>query len=103
MNCRSSFRCAARSTLTFLILALVLAGAGCSDSKRLTINGSVSYKGQPLGAGIVKIYGPGDHLQMAYVRSGTFTITDITPGDVKVTVEPDPSQGKSASIPKKYS
>lgn len=93
---------AARAALGFLILPLLLTGAGCSDNQRLTINGSVSYKSQPLQAGIVKFYGPGDHLEMAYIRDGVFTITDVTPGEIKVTVEPDPSRGKSAPIPKKY-
>lgn len=103
MKCHASLPGAARTALGFLVLALVLAGAGCSDNKRLTIQGSVSHKGQPVPAGIVKFHGPGDRLAMAYLRDGAFRITDVTPGEVKVTVEPDPSKGKPAAIPKKYS
>jgi hypothetical protein len=80
----------------------MLAGAGCSDNQRLTIKGSVSYQGKPVPAGIVKIHGPGDHLAMAYLRDGIFRITEVPPGEVKVTVEPDPSGGQSVPIPKKY-
>jgi hypothetical protein len=102
MNCRSSFRAANRNNFALLFLTIFLATAGCSDNKRLTIKGSVSYKGQSVATGIVKIYGPGDHLTMAYLRNGTFTITDVTPGEIKLTVEPEPGQAKSP-IPKKYS
>jgi hypothetical protein len=102
MQCRSAPPGAARTAAGILALALVLAGAGCSGDKRLTVHGSVSYQGQPVPAGVVKFYGPGDHLMMAYLRDGTFRITDVTPGEVKVTVEPDPSGGKAARIPKKY-
>jgi hypothetical protein len=93
---------AVRTAPGFLFLALVLAGAGCSDNQRLRIKGSVSYQGQPVKAGMVKIHGPADHLEMGYLRDGTFTITDVTPGEVTVTVEPDPSAGQSAAIPKNY-
>ncbi len=102
MKCHSAFLVLARTGLGLLMLALALAGAGCSKSQRLTLHGSVSYKGQPVEAGIVKIYGPGDHLEMAYIRDGTFRMTDVTPGDIQVTVESDPSGGKRTVIPKKY-
>jgi hypothetical protein len=91
-----------RTAPGFLFLALVLANAGCSDNQRLTIKGSVSYQGQPVKTGIVKIYGPGDRLAMAYLRDGTFHITEVTPGEIKVTVEPDSSEGQAVAIPKKY-
>jgi hypothetical protein len=82
-------------------LVLLFAGSGCSG-RRLTIHGSVSYQAQPVPAGIVKFFGPGDRLAMAYIRDGNFRVTDLTPGEVKVTVEPDPSEGKRTAIPKKY-
>jgi hypothetical protein len=85
-----------------LFFGLMLAGTGCSDNRQITIKGSVSYQEQPVKSGIVKIYGPGDHLAMAYVRDGTFHMTGVTPGEIKVTVEPDASEGKSVAIPKKY-
>lgn len=100
MKCHSSSRVLARTSLGLVMLALAV--TGCSNHQRLTIQGSVSYKGQPVEAGIVKIYGPGDHLEMAYIRDGTFRITDVTPGAIQVTVEPDPSGGKRTTIPTKY-
>jgi hypothetical protein len=103
MTCSTAPARVVRAACGWLALAAALALAGCSGDQRLAITGSVSFKDQPVRAAIVKIYGPGDHLEMAYVRDGTFRITDVTPGEVQVTVEPDPSQGKSAQqIPKKY-
>lgn len=92
----------ARAGLGLVLAALALAVAGCADNKRVTLHGTVTYQGQPLQAGIVKIYGPGDHPSMAYVRDGAFRITDVTPGEIQVTVEADPSGGKRAALPKKY-
>lgn len=86
--------------LVILFLGLTLTMVGCSNNKRLTIKGSVSYQGRPVAAGIVKFHSPGDHLEMAYVRDGAFSITDVPPGEVQVTVEP---QGKGNEIPRKYS
>jgi hypothetical protein len=98
----------ARAFSGLLLLPLILCGAGCSDNKPLTVKGSVSYQGKPIPAGIVKFYGSGNRSSMAYVRDGAFTVTDLPPGEVKVTVEPDGSseKGKGAAkavvIPKKY-
>jgi hypothetical protein len=101
MSAASPFRTLIRAAFT--IVAVILFGSvGCSSDRRLTIRGTVSYKDQPVSAGMVKFYGPHDRLQMAYIRDGKFSMTDVEPGEIKVTVEPDSSGGKSVSIPKKY-
>ncbi len=102
MTHRSSLRVQARAGLGLVMAALGLAVVGCASNQRITLHGSVTYQGQPLSAGIVKIYGPGDHSSMAYVRDGAFRITDVTPGEIQVTVESDPSEGKRTALPKKY-
>jgi hypothetical protein len=87
------------------LLVLALAGAGCSDNRRLAITGTVELQGTRLTAGIVKFHGPGDHLSMTYLQpDGTFTITDVPPGEVKVTVEPAPAGGgiKPVAVPPRY-
>jgi hypothetical protein len=80
-----------RFSVAALVLAWFLLGTGCSSqNKPLTINGSVSSQGQPVPAGIVRFHGPGDHLAMADLQpDGTFIITDVVPGEVKVTIEED--------------
>lgn len=111
MNGRSLGPTPVRAASGLLLLSLILCGAGCSDNKPVTANGSVSYRGEPVPAAIVKFYGSGDHSAMAYVRDGAFIVTDLPPGEVKATVEPDDSQrkgagvaqgGKSVVIPRKY-
>jgi hypothetical protein len=100
-----------RAASGLLLLSLTLCGTGCSDNKPVTVNGSVSYRGEAIPAAIVKFYGSGDHSAMAYVRDGAFIVTDLPLGEVKATVEPDDSQRKGAGaarggtsvvIPRKY-
>ena len=85
-----AWRRAARTGPGFLVLAL--AAAGCSGEDRLTLNGSVSYQGKPLPAGMVRIRSDKDHVSVAKVRpDGTFIATDVFSGEVRVAVEEDPS------------
>jgi hypothetical protein len=80
--------------LSLLVLAVGLATAGCADNKHLAIKGTVELRGTRLTAGMLKFHGPGDHLSMAYIQpDGTFTITDVVAGEVKVTVETAPAGG----------
>jgi hypothetical protein len=98
MNRRLTLPRAARAGLGLLALAALLAG-GCTPRKNFTLKGSVSYQGKPVPAGIVKFYGPGDRLSVAYVQpDGTFEITDLVPGPVKVAVEEDPGARMKASM-----
>jgi hypothetical protein len=94
---------AVRVVAWLVVVSLVMTVNGCADNKGLTIHGTVSYQKQPVAAGILKIHGPGDRLEMAYIRNGSFRITDVIPGEIRVTVEPDSSAGKTVAVPKKYS
>lgn len=107
MTLRTSFRAVHAPTLRLMLCVILGSGAGCSDNKPRTVKGAVYYQGRPVPAAIVKFFGTGDHSSMAYVRDGAFIITDIPQGEVKVTVEADDSQKKSADgkavvIPPKY-
>jgi hypothetical protein len=77
-----------------------MAGAGCSSGhERLTIAGSVSIHGKRVNSGIVKLHGPGDRLSMATIDAeGTFTVTDVFPGEIHVTVEENLDRRKHASM-----
>lgn len=63
--------------------------SGCADERRSTVRGTVTLKGQPLSAGVVRIYSPDDRISTAYVQpDGSFAVTDVLPGTVRVAVLP---------------
>jgi hypothetical protein len=76
--------------------------AGCSGHgvKKVTVNGTITYKGQPLRSGFVKFIGPeGATSSGGVIQSdGTFIITDVVPGEVKVGVVEAP-QGTRSPAP----
>jgi hypothetical protein len=81
---------------------------GCADSgvKKLTIDGTVTYKGEPLRSGILRVVGTGGEFATAPIRAdGTFTLTDVVPGEVQVGIMSEPqssssSDGKGGSAPR---
>lgn len=73
---------------------------GCADKgvKKVTVHGTVSYKGQRLQSGILKFVGPEGSYSAASIQSdGTFIITDVVPGEVKVGVMEAPQGSGSSS------
>jgi hypothetical protein len=84
--------------LTVAALALV-AAVGCAKAdKKVTVKGTVSYKGQPLKAGILKFVGPNGAYSAASIQpDGTFIVTDVVPGEVKVGVMEAPQSSGSSS------
>jgi hypothetical protein len=81
------------------LTVVLVAVAGCSSGvKKMTVHGTITYKGEPLRSGMVKFLGPGDASAGAEIQSdGTFTITDVVPGEVKVAVVDTPKGSKSPS------
>jgi hypothetical protein len=94
--------------LVALAAAVLIAAPGCGDKgvKKVTVSGTVSYKGQKLQSGILKFVGPeGAYSAAAIQPDGTFVITDVVPGEVKVGVMEAPggsgsSSGEKGSGPK---
>lgn len=87
-----------------LLTVVAVAVAGCSGGvKKVTFHGTVSYKGQPVRSGIVKFVGPEGSYSAAVLQSdGTFIVTDVVPGEVKVGVMEAPQgSGSSSSDDKK--
>jgi hypothetical protein len=83
-----------------LVAVAVVAVAGCSDKgvKKVTVRGTISYKGQPLQSGILKFVGPAGSYSAAVIQpDGTFIITDVVPGEVKVGVMEAPQGSGSSS------
>ena len=64
----------------------LLVGAGCSRAdKSATIHGTITYKGEPVKSGVLRFVGENEAFATAAIRpDGTFTITDVKPGEVKV-------------------
>jgi hypothetical protein len=91
--------------LAFGLLAVCL--VGCSSGvKKVTVAGTVTYKGEPLRSGILRVVSTGGEFATATIRAdGTFTLTDVVPGAVKVGIISEPqssssSDGKGRSAPR---
>jgi hypothetical protein len=82
-----------RASLVFLGIAWlqIFFLVGCTSGKKFfTLKGSVSYKGKPLSSGIVRLYMSENRVAMAMIHpDGSFEVTDVIPGEAKVTVEED--------------
>ena len=78
--------------LLALVAVAVMAAAGCSGGVgKVTVQGTISYKGQPLRSGLLKFVGPGATYSAASIQpDGKFIITDVVPGEVKVGVMETP-------------
>ena len=73
----------------WLVAVVVAIVPACSTEgiKKVTVSGTISYKGQPLQSGILKFVGPEGAYSAASIQSdGTYIITDVVPGEVKVGV-----------------
>jgi hypothetical protein len=109
-----------RFTAVLLLILGFLAIEGCSAKSKINVSGKVSYKGQPVRPGYVQFFDSrGTILSSADLDAdGTFTATDVPPGEVQVAVRLLPGiavpkkngdsvdgtgpVGKSAPIPLKY-
>jgi hypothetical protein len=80
-------------------LIAVVALAGCSGHgvNKVTVNGTITYKGQPLRSGFVKLVGSGTTSAGVIQPDGTFIITDVVPGEVKAFVVEAPQGTRSPS------
>jgi hypothetical protein len=95
-----------RSRLVRLAAALlaalgVLTAAGCASKSKAVISGKVTYKGEAVGWGDVRFFGPDGALWSSALLNpdGTFTATDVPPGEVQVAVHMLPNLAR----PKKSS
>lgn len=84
---------------SIVLLTLLILTAGCSDRKpvRVTLDGTVTYKGSPLKSGMLGFHGEqGDHWT-ANINDGKFIVTDLAPGKLKVTYVEAPHNFGSSS------
>lgn len=87
--------------LRILGLAAVVIAAvpGCGDKgvKKVTVKGTVTYKGEKVTSGLLKWSGPA-YTVAQIQEDGSFIMTDVIPGEVKVGVMESPS-GSGSSDP----
>jgi len=87
-----------RSLVGLAVLAAAVAGCSSKGVKKITVNGTVSYKGQPVRSGILKFAGPEGAYSAASIQpDGSYTITDVIPGETKVGVMESPQGSGSPS------
>jgi hypothetical protein len=100
MGMRTHFTPTFPDFLLGLGLAVLVAISGCSDTgvKKVTVSGTISHKGQPLRSGILQFIGPEGAYSAASIQpDGTYIITDVVPGEVKVGVMESPQGSGSSS------
>lgn len=93
-------RTPARRLIGVSAVVALFAATGCSGegTEKVTIEGTVAYKGQPVPSGILRVAGPNGSFSTTPIRSdGTFTLTDVVPGQVKVGIMPEPAPAGSSS------
>lgn len=82
----------------FGLLAAVAAGCSNGGVKKVTVDGTVSYKGVPVPSGILRVVGEGGDFATTPIRAdGTFTLTDVVPGAVRVGIMEAPQSAGSSS------
>lgn len=106
MDSWPSIRPITRLCVCLLSLACFAAGCSCSGDRRHVIHGTVALDGSPLTSGVIQFHGAAGRIVTAVVGSdGTFTATDLPPGEMKVAVVEDimaPKGRKRAQVPTKY-
>jgi hypothetical protein len=114
IDVKTLMSCQRPGRLVGVVTVAVLAFAGCGPKgvKKVTVHGTVTYKGQPLRSGMLTFVGAEWNSGAPIRQDGTFTITDVIPGEVKVGVmetpqgsragSPDEPRSPPVSLPDKY-
>lgn len=81
------------------LAAFLVVAVGCGEgTKKITVTGTVSYKGKPLSAGILKFSGPEGAYSAASIQpDGKYIMTDVMPGETKVGIMESPQGSGSSS------
>lgn len=98
-----------------LAAGLTVALAGCGGSSKATVSGTVTYKGEPLPAGMIAFIGKDNQVASGAIEpNGHYSVRNVPIGPVKISVTPPPAplqdskppEGmpttKSVSIPDHY-
>jgi hypothetical protein len=68
---------------------LLLVGCGGKGSKTGVVTGTITYKGQPVNGAALFLHPPGggDPILIPVSQEGTFSSSDVPPGEYKVVVQ----------------
>ena len=91
------------------VAAILLLAAGCGQaSKGSSVSGKITYKGQPLTGGIIKLYsdaapapatrGADNSFHITIKPDGTFGASNVPEGMAKVAIESQPAPSKPAGF-----
>lgn len=83
-----------------LVAVMVIGVPACSDKsvKKVTVSGTISYQGRRIPSGMLQFVGPNGAYSAAVIQpDGTFIITDVVLGEVKVGVLEAPRRSGSSS------
>ena len=83
--------------LSVVAIAMLFLGCGPSTPKKMTLNGKITYKGQPLDSGILRIVSANSFTLGTIQSGGNFVVTDVLPGEVKIGIVPAPSGSGGSS------
>jgi hypothetical protein len=86
-----------RKNLSILILSSLFSLVGCGEKKPIliTVEGSITVKGEPMKSAIINLTGPTRY--NGTVKDGKYTIPDVAPGTYKVSFLESPGQGSGSS------
>jgi hypothetical protein len=80
-----------RRIVTISVVALLLIGCGSKRGKSGVVSGNVTYKGQAVNDAALLLYpASGDTanpITISVSHEGTFSITDVPPGEYKIAVQ----------------
>jgi hypothetical protein len=80
-----------RRIITLAVVSLLVVGCG-GGSRKGTISGKLTYKGQPLNGAALFLHpdGGGEALLIPVTQEGMFQTSDVPPGEYTVVVEGTP-------------
>jgi hypothetical protein len=82
------------------VLVLIVGISGCSGNKRKVVYGTITLDGRPLSPCIVRFHGANGYLTTALLQDdGKFSMTDVIPGEYKVTIKIDEAVGAGTPEP----
>lgn len=88
------------SRMTMVVIVLITGAAGCRPTTTGSVEGRVTFKGKPVGTGLVVFIDPDGHatLPVAVEADGTFHNTKVPIGLMKVSFDNPPPPSLPAAV-----